>query len=77
MGRRSWLPPEKGLTLFWSDVNQLVGATLLVIGAVLPVINPLGDAPLFLEMTEGLDEATRASLATRRSRPRRWRVWWR
>jgi len=51
--------------LFWSDVNQLVGATLLVIGAVLPVINPLGDAPLFLEMTEGLDEATRASLATR------------
>ncbi len=51
--------------MFWSDVNQLVGATLLVIGAVLPVINPLGDAPLFLEMTEGLDEATRASLATR------------
>jgi multiple antibiotic resistance protein len=51
--------------LFWSDVNQLVGATLLVVGAVLPVVNPLGDAPLFLQMTEGLDRATRASLATR------------
>ncbi len=51
--------------MFWSDVNQLVGATLLVVGAVLPVINPLGDAPLFLEMTEGCDRATRASLARR------------
>jgi len=56
---------DTGLTLFWSDVNQLVGATLLVVGAVLPVINPLGDAPLFLEMTEGLDQTARASLATR------------
>ncbi len=51
--------------MIWSDLNQLLGATLLVVGAVLPVINPLGDAPLFLQMTEDLDEATRSSLATR------------
>jgi len=51
--------------LLWSDVNQLVGGILLVVGALLPVINPLGDAPLFLEMTQGMDDATRASLASR------------
>jgi multiple antibiotic resistance protein len=51
--------------LLWSDLNQLVGATLLIVGAVLPVVNPLGDAPLFLQMTEGLDQTERASLATR------------
>ena len=51
--------------MFWSDLNQLVGATLLILGAVLPVVNPLGDAPLFLRMTEGMDPVSRASLATR------------
>jgi multiple antibiotic resistance protein len=49
----------------WSDLGQLVGAILLVVGAVLPVVNPLGDAPLFLQMTEGLDQRTRARLAMR------------
>jgi multiple antibiotic resistance protein len=51
--------------LFWSDVNQLLGATLLVVGAVLPVINPIGDAPLFLQMTEDMDRPTRDRLAAR------------
>jgi multiple antibiotic resistance protein len=50
---------------FWSDLQQLVGATLLIVGAVLPVINPIGDAPLFLQMTDGVDEATRDNLATK------------
>ena len=49
--------------MIWSDVTQLVGAILLVLGAVLPVVNPLGDAPIFLRMTPGCDEATRALLA--------------
>jgi multiple antibiotic resistance protein len=49
----------------WSDVNHLVRAILLVIGAVLPVINPLGDAPLFLQMTDDLDQETRSGLAAR------------
>ena len=51
--------------MLWSDLNQLVGATLLILGAVLPVVNPLGDAPLFLQMTEGLDQRERADLASR------------
>ena len=51
--------------MIWSDLVQLAGAVLLILGAVLPVVNPLGDAPIFLRMTPGCDEATRAILATR------------
>jgi multiple antibiotic resistance protein len=35
------------------------------VGAVLPVVNPPGDAPLFLRLTAGCDEATRRDLAWR------------
>ena len=51
--------------MIWSDLTQLAGAILLILGAVLPVVNPLGDAPIFLRMTPGSDEATRALLARR------------
>lgn len=48
-----------------SDLLLLAKAILLILGAVLPVVNPLGDAPIFLKMTPGCDEATRAFLAGR------------
>jgi len=48
-----------------SDIAQLIGAILLIVGALLPVVNPLGDAPIFLRMTPGCDEPTRAFLAKR------------
>ena len=51
--------------MIWSDFDQLIGAILLIIGALLPVVNPLGDAPIFLKMTPGCDEPTRAMLAKR------------
>lgn len=51
--------------MIWSDITQLAGAILLIVGAVLPVVNPLGDAPIFLRMTPGCDEATRTLLAKR------------
>jgi len=51
--------------MFWTDLNQLAGAILLMVGALLPVVNPLGDAPIFLAMTPGCDELTRADLAKR------------
>jgi multiple antibiotic resistance protein len=51
--------------MMWSDFGQLSGAILLMVGAVLPVVNPLGDAPIFLAMTPGCDELTRADLAKR------------
>ncbi len=51
--------------MIWSDLTQLTGAIFLIIGALLPVVNPVGDAPIFLRMTPGCDEATRVLLAKR------------
>jgi multiple antibiotic resistance protein len=51
--------------LVWNDIVQLSGAILVVVGAILPVVNPPGDAPLFLQLTAGCDEATRSDLARR------------
>ena len=51
--------------MVWTDIVQLAGAILVVVGAILPVVNPPGDAPLFLHMTAGCDNATRAVLARR------------
>jgi multiple antibiotic resistance protein len=51
--------------VLWSDVTLLFGAILIVIGAVLPIVNPPGSAPLFLQMTHGCDEDTRAQLSGR------------
>jgi multiple antibiotic resistance protein len=48
-----------------TDFGQMTGAILLMVGALLPVVNPLGDAPIFLRMTPGCDESTRADLANR------------
>jgi multiple antibiotic resistance protein len=44
-------------------VTQLIGMVLLIIGAILPIVNPLGDAPIFLALTHGCDERTRRELA--------------
>ncbi len=45
--------------MLWTDLSHLTRAVLLMIGALLPVVNPLGDAPVFLAMTPGCDELTR------------------
>lgn len=47
----------------WTDFTQLTGAILVIVGAILPVVNPPGDAPIFLRMTYGCDDATRKTLA--------------
>ncbi len=41
----------------------LVKATLLVFGALFPIVNPLGNTPIFLSLTRGLSSRGRASLA--------------
>jgi multiple antibiotic resistance protein len=48
-----------------SDLAQLIGAVLLVLAALMPVVNPVGSAPFFLAMTEGCDQETRYILACR------------
>jgi multiple antibiotic resistance protein len=49
------------------DVNarNLIGQTLLVFATLFPIVNPVGGAPVFLAMTEGLGDAERAQLARR------------
>lgn len=38
---------------------------LLVVAALLPIVNPVGSAPIFLALTHGADSATRHALAWR------------
>jgi multiple antibiotic resistance protein len=52
-------------TMVPEELRQLVGAFLLVVGGLLPIVNPVGSAPMFLAMTQGSDEATREALAAR------------
>ena len=49
--------------MVWTDFHQLFSAILVIVGAILPVVNPPGDAPLFLRLTSGCDAATRKRLA--------------
>src|SRR5271165_4899126 len=46
-----------------SAVGELVKNTLLVFGALLPIVNPFGSAPIFLILTRGLSGRGRAVLA--------------
>ncbi|MFO1330959.1 MAG: MarC family protein [Rubrivivax sp.] len=48
-----------------SGLPQLLHAVLLIVGALLPVVNPPGNVPVFLSLTRGCDEATRRDLALR------------
>ena len=45
------------------DIRHFLSALLLVIGGLLPIVNPVGSAPMFLAMTHGSDAATRQVLA--------------
>jgi multiple antibiotic resistance protein len=47
------------------DLRQLLYGLLLVVGGLLPIVNPLGSAPLFLAMTRGANARTREVLATK------------
>ncbi len=46
-----------------SSFSQFVASTLLVVGALFPIVNPLGNAPIFLMLTRGLSNQGRAKLA--------------
>ncbi len=45
------------------DIRNFLTALLLVVGGLLPIVNPVGSAPMFLAMTRGADLATRQALA--------------
>ena len=46
-----------------SGFSQLVASTLLVVGALFPIVNPLGNAPIFLLLSRGVSDQGRAKLA--------------
>jgi len=46
-----------------STFNELARNTLLVVGALFPIVNPLGNTPIFLTLTRGLSGPGRARLA--------------
>jgi len=49
--------------MFSDDLSHFLGALLLIVGGLLPIVNPVGSAPMFLAMTRGSDAATRQLLA--------------
>jgi multiple antibiotic resistance protein len=46
-----------------SAISEMAANTLLVVGALFPVVNPLGNTPIFLTLTRGLSGRGRAKLA--------------
>ena len=44
-------------------LSDLVKNTLLVVGALFPIVNPIGNTPIFLSLTRGLSERGRTALA--------------
>jgi multiple antibiotic resistance protein len=44
-------------------MNQLLRTSLLTIGALFPIVNPLGNAPIFLSLTRGFTSQDRQVLA--------------
>ena len=44
-------------------LSDLVKNTLLVVGALFPIVNPIGNTPIFLSLTRGLSDRGRAALA--------------
>jgi len=44
-------------------LSDLTTNTLLVVGALFPIVNPIGNTPIFLSLTRGLSEHGRAALA--------------
>ncbi len=44
-------------------MSELIKYTLLVVGALFPIVNPLGSTPIFLSLTRGVSERHQAILA--------------
>jgi multiple antibiotic resistance protein len=44
-------------------ISEVVKDTLLVVGALFPIVNPIGNTPIFLSLTQGLSSHGRSVLA--------------
>jgi multiple antibiotic resistance protein len=52
-------------SLIFADLQQFVGTMFLVAAALLPMVNPLGGAPIYLAKTVDLTPEQHAVLAKR------------
>ena len=43
--------------------SDLVKTTLLIVGTLFPIVNPIGNTPIFLSLTRGLSGQARKTLA--------------
>ena len=46
-----------------STLSELIKDTLLVVAALFPIVNPVGNTPIFLSLTRGLSASGRTALA--------------
>jgi multiple antibiotic resistance protein len=46
-------------------VKEIIGSTILILGALFPIVNPLGNSPIFLLLTRNSSSAARAMLSWR------------
>ena len=46
-----------------NPASEIVKASLLTLGALFPIVNPLGNAPIFLVLTRGVSRESKALLA--------------
>src|SRR5713101_5018699 len=44
-------------------LGDLVKNTLLIVGTLFPIVNPIGNTPIFLSLTRGLSDQGRKALA--------------
>ena len=51
------------MTLMSGALNDLTKNTLLVVGALFPIVDPIGGTPIFLSLTRGLSEHGQTVLA--------------
>ena len=65
MASTGYASVPRAVIAFSDDLRYFLTALLLVVGGILPIVNPVGSAPMFLAMTHGADEDTRAQLAAK------------
>ena len=46
-------------------MKEIIGSTILILGALFPIVNPLGNSPIFLLLTRNSSSADRAILSSR------------
>lgn len=51
------------LSMLNGAVSDFIKYTLLVVGALFPIVNPIGSTPIFLSLTRGVSERGQAALA--------------